>query len=148
MKNLLTLIIVLFAVVTANATERAYKKVDLKQMNKTTLTEIYLNQVTQLCMNLPYTPFTLFGKDSSNFETTSINVKMDIPQSEYFQNKRTITDSQSVVYGDVIKKEFYEIIPYSDKSDIISSILYLQKVNQSIKSQKKISRLSLNRLVY
>ena len=117
-------------------------------MNKTTLTEIYLNQVTQLCMNLPYTPFTLFGKDSSNFETTSINVKMDIPQSEYFQNKRTITDSQSVVYGDVIKKEFYEIIPYSDKSDIISSILYLQKVNQSIKSQKKISRLSLNRLVY
>jgi hypothetical protein len=148
MKQLLTLIVVLFAVVTVNATERAYKKVDLKQMNKTTLTEIYLNQVTQLCMNLPYTPFTLFGKDSSNFETTSINVKMDIPQSDYFQNKRTVTDSQSVAYGDVIKKEFYEIIPYSDKSDIISSILYLQKVNQSIKSQKKISRLSLNRLVY
>lgn len=148
MKKLLTTIVTVLTVITVNAKDGSYKKSDLKRMNKTTLTEIYLNQVAQLCMNAPYAPFTIFGKDSSNYEPTTVNVKMDIPASDYLQNKRSNTTTQSVQYGDVVKKEFYEIIPYSDKRDIITSILYLQKVNENIKAQSKKSKLSLKRLVY
>ena len=148
MKTLLTFIVTVLTVITVNAENGSYKKSNLKRMNKTTLTEIYLNQVAQLCMNAPYAPFTIFGKDSSNYEPTITNTKMDIPTSDYLQNKCTLTISQSVQYGDVIKKEFYEVLPYSDKRDIITGILYLQKVNEDIKSQKKTSRFFIKRLIY
>lgn len=148
MKKLFTFILLTIMFIGANAEPRAYNRSSLKKMTKTTLTEIFINQVSQLSINLPYVPFTLFGKDSSNFEATSVNVKLDIPNSEYFENKRTTTITESVHYGDVVKKEFYEIIPYADKQDIINSILYLQKVNNDVKTQKKMSRLSLNKILY
>lgn len=148
MKNLLTLIIVMMTVIMTNGEPRQYNRSSLKQMTKTTLTEIYLNQVSQLSVNLPCTPFTLFGKDTTNYESTSVNIKLDIPNSEYLETKRNNTITESIHYGDVVRKEFYEIIPYADKQDIINSILYLQKVNNDVKTQKKMSRLSLNKILY
>lgn len=147
MKKLVVLAII--TLVSVNLHAQGYKRSALKSMNKTTLTEIYLDNVIRLYINLPYTAFTLYGKDSSNYDAVAMNIKMDIPTSEYFNGKRTVTLSQSVQCGDVVKMHFYEILPYADKSDLIESILYLQKVNNDIKPQKRYRRLiNLTKLLY
>lgn len=147
MRKLVLFIAVLL--VTINVSAQDYKRAALKTMGKTTLTEIYLNNVSRLCVNLPYAPFTLYGRDSCDHEATCINLRMDIPHSEYFNSKRITTTNQSIQYGDVIRMHFYEILPYADKNDLIEAILYLQKVNNDIKPQKKSKRLyNLNKLMY
>lgn len=107
-----------------------YTDSSLNLMNKMSLTEIYLNQVNQLGMSLPYSPFTLYGKDT-------INSELDIPTSKYLGKKRESITKESTSYGELMHEQLYEIIPYSDKKDIIQSILFLQEINRNIKNQTK-----------
>lgn len=148
MKKLFTLVITMIIVVTTNAQSTVYKKSDLKKMSKMTLTEVYLNEVTKLLVNAPYTSFTLFGNAVTDTDSTNVNSKLDVPASEYFESKRSNTFIASNVYNDLVRKEILEIIPYCDKADIITSIVYLQKVNNNIKVQVKGKKFVIQRLAY
>lgn len=148
MRTLVILTAILLSVYTADAGTGNYKKSTLKSLNKMTLTEIYLDQVSQIFVNAPYAAFTLFGRDSSNYDAVIINSKLPIPSTEYFNNKRTAVTVESVKYADITKQGMVELIPYADKKDIIESIMYLQKVNDAIKTQMKKSKFFMQKLMY
>lgn len=148
MKKLIILIITLLTVITVNAQTTVYKKSELKKMSKTTLTEIYLNEVTKLFVNLPYTPFTIFGNGMTDVDSTTINSKLDVPVSEYFESKRAATIVGGTTYSILVRSEIQEVIPYCDKKDIVTSIIYLQKVNNNIKVQQKGSKFFFKKLLY
>ena len=148
MKKLITLTIAVLFAINLNGTPNSdyYKRVDLKKMNKITLTEIYLNQLNKLFLNLPYTPFTLFGNEAQG--DGSVNSRLDVPSTEYFETKRNSTITGSNSFGDLVKKENLEIIPYCDKKEIIRSIMYLQKVNENIRNEEENKSFFLKRMIY
>ena len=148
MKKLFTLIIATALAITATAQSTVYKKSDLKKMSKMTLTEIYLNEVSKILVNAPYASFTLFGNAVTDMDSTTVNSKLDVPASEYFESKRSNTTIGSNVYSDLVRKEIQEIIPYCDKGDIITSILYLQTVNNNIKVPQQGKTFVIQKLIY
>lgn len=103
-------------------------KVDssLYKMTKMQLTDIYLDEVIKLAFNSPYTPFTIGVSDTTRGD-------LDIPVSKYIAKKRDKILAVSKAYGDVIKERLYELVPYSDKNDIIRAILFLRETNNDIK---------------
>jgi len=95
-------------------------------MTKMQLTNVYLDQVTTLAFSTPYTPFTIGVTDS-------VNGDLDIPVSKYIKRKREEVLDMSTKYGETMKEQLYEIVPYSDKKDMIRAILFLQDVNTNVK---------------
>jgi len=106
----------------------AVVKVDssLYKMTKMQLTNLYLDEVTKLAFTSPYTPFTIGVSDT-------INGDLDIPVSKSIARKREKIMEVSQAYGETMKEKLYELIPYSDKSDIIRAILFLREMNNDIK---------------
>ena len=43
----------------------------------------------------------------------------------------------SKAYGELMEEQLYELVPYSDKKDIIRAILFLQETNSEIKTINK-----------
>ena len=91
---------------------------DLTTKNKRELTEIYLNEVVNLICALP---------------ATSLNPN-DIPSSSYLAKQfRAITKS-SEKNADVIIKRYKSIIPYSNREDLIDSIMFLNEMKLQMNS--------------
>jgi len=109
----------------------ATPKVDssLYTMTKMQLTEVYLDEVTKLAFSTPYVPFTMGTNDT-------IHGELDIPVSRYTARKRETIEEQSKQYGEIMKEKLYELVPYSDKKDIIRAIIYLREVNANFNSAK------------
>lgn len=105
---------------------QAHTDSSLSTLTKMELSNVYLEQVTTLAFNAPYTPFTIDVLDSTRTE-------LDIPTSRYIGKKRSDVLSMSKSYSETMKEQLYEIVPYSDKKDIIKAILFLQEVNTNIK---------------
>jgi hypothetical protein len=106
---------------------------NLMGMTKLKLSEIYLQQIDVFAQALPYAAFTLQTGSPSD----SLKGSMDIPQSKYLKTKRTDLQKTTIEYGKVVKQNLFEIIPYSDKLDIIKAILYFQNINEMIKKPAK-----------
>lgn len=100
----------------------------LNALTKMQLANVYLDQIVELAFSSPYTPFTIGVNDT-------IHGELDIPVSKYIKNKREEVMEMSKNYGTTMKEELYEIIPYSDKKDIIRAILFLQETNNNIKKK-------------
>lgn len=98
----------------------------LMRLSKIKLTSLYLTELEMLAMALPYSPFTLTDPDS-------LQDGLDIPESKYLDRKRDKIERTSENYGEVMRKKLYEIVPYSDKKDIVAAILFLRKINLSVK---------------
>ena len=109
-----------------NGYGQAHTDSTLNTMTKMQLTNLYLDQVTQLAFSTPYTPFTIGVTDT-------VNGDLDIPVSKYIKKKREEVLDMSTKYGETIKEQLYEIVPYSDKKDMIRAILFLQDVNANVK---------------
>lgn len=109
-------------------TVQAATKVDssLYKMTKMQLTDLYLDEVTKLAFASPYTPFTIGVNDT-------IHGELDIPVSKYIARKREKIMEVSKEYGETMKEKLYELIPYSDKNDIIRAIIFLREMNNDIK---------------
>jgi hypothetical protein len=107
---------------------QAHTDSSLNTMTKMQLANVYLDQVVELAFNSPYTPFTIGVNDT-------IHGELDIPVSRYIKNKRETVMEMSKNYGETMKEELYEIIPYSDKKDMIRAILFLQEMNYNIKKK-------------
>lgn len=129
MKKVLIAIAIVFASKVGMA-QTVYTDSTLNTMTKMQLTKVYLDQVTQLAFSSPYTPFTIGVNDS-------IHGELDIPVSKYTTRKRDRILEMSKAYGDLMEEQLYELVPYSDKKDIIRAILFLQETNSEIKTINK-----------
>jgi hypothetical protein len=124
MKKVLIAIAIIFASKVGMA-QTAYTDSTLNTMTKMQLTKVYLDEVTKLAFSSPYTPFTIGVNDS-------INGELDIPVSRYTSRKRDKIMEMSKAYGELMEDQLYELVPYSDKKDIIRAILFLQETNSEI----------------
>jgi hypothetical protein len=124
MKKVLIMLAMAFA---TKSYSQAHTDSSLNTMTKMQLTNVYLDQVVQLAFSTPYTPFTIGVTDS-------IKGDLDIPVSRYIRKKREEILDMSTKYGETMKEQLYELVPYSDKKDMIHAILFLQEVNGNIKN--------------
>ena len=124
MKKLFLLCI--FALISKIGFGQTYTDSALKTMTKMQLTVIYLKQVETLALNSPYTPFTIGVSDT-------IHGDLDIPVSKQTIKTRDKIFEVSKKYNNLLKEKLYELVPYSDKKDIIRAILFLQETNSEIK---------------
>lgn len=129
MKKVLIAIAIVFASKVSMA-QTAYNDSTLNTMTKMQLTKVYLDEVTKLAFSTPYTPFTIGVNDS-------IHGELDIPVSKYTARKRDKIMEMSKSYGELMEEQLYELVPYSDKKDIIRAILFLQETNSEIKTISK-----------
>lgn len=129
MKKVLIAIAIVFASKVGMA-QTAYTDSTLSTMTKMQLTKVYLDEVTKLAFSSPYTPFTIGVNDS-------IHGELDIPVSKYTTRKRDRILEMSKAYGELMEEQLYELVPYSDKKDIIRAILFLQETNSEIKTINK-----------
>jgi len=98
-----------------------YSQDSLSKMNKLDLTKIYLDQVQSLNNILPYASFNIKGQ--------AAGVKqIDIPKSKYTNSKRTKVSEKAQNYNQTVNENLNEIIPYSDKNEIIKGILFVQEM--------------------
>jgi hypothetical protein len=109
--------------------QQTYGEVELNRLSKMKLTNIYLDKLNELAFKAPYATFS-FGslQDSSSV--------LDLPTSKYTARKRDAIQEMSDEYGKVMRERLYELIPYSDKKDIIRGIMFLQLFNSSLKQVK------------
>lgn len=127
MKKLL--LVCAFAFVSKAGFSQVHTDSSLNAMTKMQLTNVYLDQVTTLAFSTPYSSFTIGVNDS-------IHGELDIPVSRYVKKKRDAVEELSKSYGDTVKENLYEIVPYSDKKDIVRAILFLQEINANIKNKQ------------
>jgi hypothetical protein len=102
-------------------TRYVYSQDTLAQMNKLELTEIYLQQVQSLNNILPYASFNIKG------QTNGVK-QIDIPKSKYTSSKRSKVSEIAKHYNETVNENLNEIIPYSDKIEIIKGILFVQEM--------------------
>ena len=109
--------------------QQTYGEVELNRLSKMKLTNIYLDKLNELAFKAPYATFS-FGslQDSSSV--------LDLPTSKYTARKRDAIQEMSDEYGEVMRERLYELVPYSDKKDIIRGIIFLQLFNSSLKQVK------------
>lgn len=109
--------------------QQTYGEVELNRLSKMKLTNIYLDKLNELAFKAPYATFS-FGslQDSSSV--------LDLPTSKYTARKRDAIQEMSDEYGKVMRERLYELVPYSDKKDIIRGIIFLQLFNSSLKQVK------------
>lgn len=98
-----------------------YTQDSLSKMNKLDLTKIYLDQVQSLNNILPYASFNIKGQASGVKQ-------IDIPKSKYTNAKRNRVSEKAENYNSTVNENLNEIIPYSDKSEIIKGILFVQEM--------------------
>ena len=87
----------------------------LSLMNKTQLSKLYLQEVQRVTMSL-----NLIAFDSTN---------ADIPKTPYVSKKFKRVKSKVDSYNKMLMTEYYDVIPYADKKNIIDAILYLKTMD-------------------
>ena len=118
MKKPLMIVLLAFGMKASAQQEQSYE-----QMSKMQLTKIYLEQVQQLALAVPYSSFTMS-------DTTGT---IDMPTSKYLKNKRDAVSKITANFNKTVNVELYEIIPYADKAQIIQAIQFLENINSVIK---------------
>ena len=118
MKKPLIIVLLAFGMKASAQQEQSYE-----QMSKMQLTKIYLEQVQQLALAVPYSSFTMS-------DTTGV---IDMPTSKYLKNKRDAVAKVTANFNKTINVELYEVVPYADKEQIIQAIEFLENINSVIK---------------
>lgn len=103
----------------------------LETKTKIELTQIYLNEVKTLIGSLPYSPFTLGVENDSIVQVQKVG--LDIPMTRYTTKKLDKVTSTTKDFNKTIQTSLFEILPYSDRGDIINAIVYIQSINRLVK---------------
>jgi len=119
----------LFAQQNNQAADMNYVLGDLEKMDKLQLTKIYLSKYNRLVRTAPYMSFGFIEpKDTKTLRipTHSINEKN---MANYKKKERE--------FNKAVEDNLYNIIPYSDKRDIMDAILFMQETIQKIESMSE-----------
>lgn len=109
----LTIIACLFAS-TAMAQQVEGDSAIIGKMTKVQLAEVYLKEVQRVTQTICYITFD--------------SIAADVPNTKYTQAKFEKVKKKIEAYNETIMKELMEIIPYSDKKEILESIIYLKQL--------------------
>lgn len=99
----------------------------LDAKNKLELAKIYVDQVHKLNLLLPYIPFNQKG------DAVSL-AGMGIPNTKDNNEMIKNLDTSSGTHNESLDVELTKLIPYSDKSDIIKAILFIQDVIERVEN--------------
>lgn len=113
------------------ALEASAEKCTLHTKSKMELVQIYLNEVKILMGTIPYSSFTLGSESDSTAQVQKVG--LDIPMTKYTTKKLDKVSSSTKNMNNTIQNSLFEILPYSDREDIISAILYVQSINKMVK---------------
>lgn len=86
--------------------------VNYDTLNKVQLSEIYLSELSRILNTLPNTAF--------------VNVEENVPNTKYISKKFQKTKSKCRDYTNSLLIEYRELLPYSDKNDLINSIIFFK----------------------
>lgn len=111
MKNILSIIFLFFAY---SATAQEVDST-LYQKTKVELAKVYVTEVQRVC---GITPLLTFND----------SVPANVPTTKYTTKKFKVVGSKLSKYQEAMMQEYLEIIPYSDKKEIIETILYLRTI--------------------
>ena len=100
---------------------------DLDKLGKLDLTVIYVQQIQKLNQLLPYCAFNQKG------EATSL-ANMGVPGSK--DNNGTVKklDASIANHNEILLQTMSDIIPYSDKEEIIKAILFIQGIAERLEA--------------
>lgn len=84
----------------------------LNRMTKVQLADIYIQEVQRVTKKLCYVTFD--------------SVPANVPDTKYTKAKFEKVTKKVEAYNETIMLQMLEIIPYSDKVDIVKSIMYLR----------------------
>lgn len=113
------------------ANETNTERCTLHTKSKMELTQIYLNEVKILMGTIPFSPFTLGAETDSTAQVQKVG--LDIPMTKYTTKKLDKVNSSTKSMNNTIQNSLFEVLPYSDREDIISAILYVQSINKMVK---------------
>ena len=109
------------------AEEKNYSSSELEVMTKMQLTEIYLDQISKLNLLLP---FIAFDQEDKLSPDDLIGVK--VPQGRSNFSSLEKIKEQTLNINKLYEEELVSLLPYSDKADIVRSIIFLQKSVKAI----------------
>lgn len=118
------------------SSDMVYTLGDLEKMDKLQLTKIYLKKLNKIVRISPYMSFGYIEpKDTKTLRipTHSINEKN---MANYKKKEKE--------FNKVVEDNLYNIIPYSDKKDIMDSIMFMQEVIDKIESMSERIRNNAN----
>lgn len=108
---------IIAAVLIATASQAQQAESDstiLGRMTKVQLADVYLKEVQRVILTTTYVTFD--------------SIPACVPDTKYTKAKFDKVKKKIDAYNEIILKELMEIIPYSDKKDILESILYLKQL--------------------
>lgn len=120
----------------SQSSDMVYTLGDLEKMDKLQLTKIYLKKLNKIVRISPYMSFGYIEpKDTKTLRipTHSINEKN---MANYKKKEKE--------FNKVVEDNLYNIIPYSDKKDIMDSIIFMQDVIEKIESMSERIRNNAN----
>lgn len=88
--------------------------VNYNELSKVQLTEIYLREVGRVSSFLPNSVFP--------------SVEESVPKTKYTTSKILRTKKKFEDYNKTLLREYRDLIPYSDKQDLIDRIKYLRNL--------------------
>ena len=107
--------------------DNVYSLAELEVMSKMELTEIYLGQISKLNFLLPYITFN--QEDRLNPDDL-IGVKIPNGRSNFSSLEKI--KEQTLSINKLYNEELATLLPYSDKADIIRSIIFVQRSIKAI----------------
>lgn len=111
MKKLLVIASLLFAT-SGYAQQIENDSTSLNRMTKVQLSDIYIQEVQRVTKKLCFVTFD--------------SVPANVPDTKYTKAKFEKVTKKVEAYNQTIMSQMLEIIPYSDKADIVKSIMYLR----------------------
>jgi len=99
---------------------RALSRDLLMSKGKLSLTEIYIAQISQIVMMLPPSAFN------------SQNMDQDVPNNKFVKARKHKVYLATLDYNENLVKQYRDIIPYTDKKELVEQILYLQEVMMNL----------------
>ena len=104
----LTMVMCLWAGITYGQSD----SLSLTKMTKVQLAKVYLEEVQRITQKLNVIAFD--------------TVEHSVPKTKYTDKKFEMVARKVASYNETLMEQFMEIIPYSDKKDLVGAILYLK----------------------
>lgn len=100
---------------------------DLDKLGKLDLTVIYVQEIQKLNQLLPYCAFNQKG------EATSL-ANMGVPGSKDNNGIVKKLDASIASHNEMLLQTMSDIIPYSDKDEIIKAVLFVQSIIERLEA--------------
>ncbi len=112
-----------------NQPDMVYVLGDLEKMDKLQLTKVYLAKLNRLVRVSPYMSFGVIEPRDTK--------TLRIPSHSINEKNMANYKKKEKEFNKVVEDNLYNIIPYSDKKDIMDAIMFMQETILKIESMSE-----------